>query len=259
MKERKKRLPDGWPRHVAHRGVPSLAPENTLASFELARSLGAQAFELDVHLARSGDLVVVHDFGLGRVAARDARVEELTLDELRDLEVGSWFNRAHPERANPAFERERIPTLDEALDAIGPDAFVDVELKTNAGMPRALCRAVAETLARRKLAGAIVSSFNPFALIEYRRHGDEPVGAIYCPYKSVPWAMRHRECLYLSWPDVRKPALETALASPNAEGGRGPTRESVVAWTVDDPAVAAELFARGIDSIVTNRIQDFVR
>ena len=260
MKRRRKNetheriLPEGWPRYLAHRGASSLAPENTLASFALARSLGAQGVEFDVHLAATGELIVTHDHWLDRIAGIHRKVEDTPYADLRALDAGSFFDALHPDRPSRAFAAERIPTHDSALHSSGPDCFCDIELKAVAGNAERLACAVAETLARHGRRNCIVSSFNPFALLAYHRHGALPTAAIYCPYPSVPFFLRHRECLFLSGASIRKPARETALASPTMETGAQP----VIVWTVDERSDAERLLSGGVSSIITNRIQDFL-
>ncbi len=248
-------LPDGWPRILAHRGASSLAPENTIAAFSLARKLGAKGVEFDVHLARTGEAVVTHDHRLDRVAALPLRVEDCSLADLREIDVGSFFGQSQGDSVGPPFRGERIPTLDEVLETVGADCFCDIELKATARNARALAETVAGTLARHGRTNCIVSSFNPFAILAFARASDIPTAAIYCPYPSVPFFLRHRECLYLSGADVKKPARETALSSPRFETGSRP----VIVWTVDSLEEALRLFSGGVRSIITNRIQDFAR
>ncbi len=86
--------------NIGHRGASLHAPENTLASFDLALSLGAHYLELDVHTTKDGHLVVFHDEDLDRVVRAPARamgglVSALTLGELSDLDVGSWFSEIY--------------------------------------------------------------------------------------------------------------------------------------------------------------------
>lgn len=73
---------------VCHRGASALAPENTLAAFALAVSHGVDMAELDVHLSRDGELMVIHDADLTRVAGRPLTVSDLTADELAGIDVG---------------------------------------------------------------------------------------------------------------------------------------------------------------------------
>ncbi|MGG5257557.1 glycerophosphodiester phosphodiesterase [Phycicoccus avicenniae] len=113
---------------VAHRGSAAGAPENTLAAVRLALEHGADVVETDVRRTRDGVLVVLHDESLARTT--DVRevfpergpwcVRDLTLEEVRRLDAGSWFG--------PAFAGERVPTLREWMDAVG-DAGMLVEAK----------------------------------------------------------------------------------------------------------------------------------
>ncbi len=107
---------------VAHRGDTAHYPENTLAAFESAVRKGANAIELDVHLTRDGELVVHHDYTLGRTVAGEGTITERTLGELRSLEAGSWFG--------PDFAHERIPTLGEVLALGRGRVRFELELKT---------------------------------------------------------------------------------------------------------------------------------
>jgi glycerophosphoryl diester phosphodiesterase len=67
---------------VGHRGASALAPENTLRAFEVAIEHGLDMAELDVHLSRDAQLMVIHDHDLARLAGRPDRVAELTATEL---------------------------------------------------------------------------------------------------------------------------------------------------------------------------------
>ncbi len=92
---------------VAHRGMLRHAPENTIPAFASCLSLG-MGFELDIRTTKDGRLVVLHDDSLARTTNGAATsVRNVTLDELRKLDAGSWFD--------PVFAGERVPTLDETL------------------------------------------------------------------------------------------------------------------------------------------------
>lgn len=96
------------PAIVARCGDVQTCPESTLPAFEQAIRGGADAIEFDVHLTTDGQLVVHHDFYLGRTDNGSGHIGEYTLAELRRLDAGSWFN--------PTFCGEKIPTLSEVLD-----------------------------------------------------------------------------------------------------------------------------------------------
>ncbi len=105
---------------IGHRGAAAHAPENTIISFQKAVELGADMVECDVRLTKDGHPVVIHDYQLGRLTNTFARVNRLTLAELRDLRVR---------------ETEGIPTLGEVITAVGPDAGINIELKVKGSVP----------------------------------------------------------------------------------------------------------------------------
>ncbi|OAI91414.1 glycerophosphodiester phosphodiesterase [Pseudomonas putida] len=113
-----------YPAVIAHRGASHDAPESTAPAYQLARDLGADYLELDLQRSRDGVLVVVHDDDLGRTSdvaerfpeRKASPVSAFTLAELKTLDAGSWFNRAYPDRARPAFAGLKILTLDEVMD-----------------------------------------------------------------------------------------------------------------------------------------------
>ncbi|MCX2524278.1 glycerophosphodiester phosphodiesterase [Larsenimonas rhizosphaerae] len=115
-------IPD--PAVIAHRGDSFNAPESTRPAYLLARDLGADYLELDLQRTRDGHLVALHDNTLQRTTnvaevfpdRADAPVSQFTLAELKQLDAGSWFNTAYPDRARPGFKGLKIMTLDEIRD-----------------------------------------------------------------------------------------------------------------------------------------------
>ncbi|HEY9152901.1 MAG TPA: glycerophosphodiester phosphodiesterase family protein [Anaerolineales bacterium] len=105
----------------AHRGASAHAPENTLASFELALSQGADAIELDARLSADGQVVVIHDSTVDRTTNGHGRVAKLTLNELRSLDASSSYAEK--------YRREKIPLLEEVFEAVGKKMLINVELK----------------------------------------------------------------------------------------------------------------------------------
>jgi glycerophosphoryl diester phosphodiesterase len=106
---------------VAHRGASAYAPENTLPAFELACAQGADTLELDVHLSRDGEVVVLHDERVDRTTDGSGAVRSLTLAHIRSLDAGRWFGRA--------WQGTRIPTLREVLETFASRALLDIEVK----------------------------------------------------------------------------------------------------------------------------------
>lgn len=168
--------PQDRPLVIGHRGAKAHAPENTLASFALARAQGAEGVEFDVHLCRTGEAVIIHDDDVARTTNGTGHVHELTLEQLRALDAGAG---------------QRIPTLDEVFEAERAGDFLfNVELKGYTRKDTGLERAVVEIVRRHAIGSRVLfSSFNPFAV---RRLAalmpDVPRGMLYAP--SMPVYLR---------------------------------------------------------------------
>jgi glycerophosphoryl diester phosphodiesterase len=106
---------------IGHRGALGYAPENTMASFEKGLTCRADVLELDVHLTRDGELVVMHDADVARTTDGHGRVRDMTLAEIKRLDAGKWFG--------PEFAGQRVPTLAEVLAWARSRAELAVEIK----------------------------------------------------------------------------------------------------------------------------------
>ena len=112
------------PRIVAHRGLLLHAPENTLANFRACLELRL-GFEFDVEKSKDGHLICIHDGTVDRTTKGSGKVSKLTLEEIRGLDAGSWFD--------PRFVGEKVPTIDEVLRLVAEyhqhDVLIAVDLK----------------------------------------------------------------------------------------------------------------------------------
>ena len=122
---------------IGHRGASAYAPEHTFASWDRALEIGADYLEQDLQMTSDGVLVVLHDDTLDRTTggACRGRVNDHTLAEIRDCDVGSWFNAARPAHADTAYAAERIATLDEVLTRYADRACFYIETKNPAEAP----------------------------------------------------------------------------------------------------------------------------
>jgi glycerophosphoryl diester phosphodiesterase len=234
---------------IAHRGASADAPENTLPAFELAVQQGADAFELDVRLTRDGAAVVIHDDTLDRTTDLTGPVRARTLAELRGADAGRWFT---PDRGRTFPFRDtdvRIPTLAEVLWTF-PAMPVMIEVK-EPEVQDAVRRALIENGAAER---CVVASEHVAALEVFRQ---EPfacgaAGAeISALYRSVLLRRSMRECRYqllsvpLRWHGLPVPTRGFVQAARKLGC-------PVHVWTVNDPATARRLWARGVAGIVTN-------
>jgi len=227
---------------LGHRGAAAEAPANTVASFRRALEVGADGVELDVHLTRDRQVVVIHDETVDSVTGASGRVREMTLAEIQALDAGSY--------RGAAFAGERIPSLEEALDALGTQALVNIELKGTSLAADGLERQVVRIVRARHMAGrVIVSSFNPIRLWRLRWLAPEiPRGMLHGP--DTPIFVRQLWFLPLVQPDALHPQNTLVDEAYMRRARRWGVRVNV--WTVDDPAEAHRLLALGVDGLITN-------
>ena len=232
---------------VGHRGASAYAPENTVAAFDEAIRLGARAIEFDLRLTSDGTPVVLHDETVNRTTNGHGRVADLSHFDLLRMDAGSWFHTR--------FMGTRVPTLNEALMAIGPHARPVIELKVP--VPPLL---LLNALRRYDLEeDALVLSFEPAWLYPLRTASQKvPLGLL-----SDAWSL-----------DLPRQARElTASTGPAADGVLclnvdilGTTQvaaaeeQGLEVWcfTANDVGMVAACAAMGATGIITDR-PDLIR
>jgi glycerophosphoryl diester phosphodiesterase len=226
---------------LGHRGASADAPENTLAAFRLALDQGADGFELDVWRCGSGEVVVVHDADARRTTGVPLRIDRARWADLRRLDAGAW--------RGPAFAGERLPRLEEVLEAF-PSAVVNVELKSDrAGDPR-LALAVARAVRAAGAAGRVfVSSFEPLLVAATRALAPRlACGVLFEDDRR--WRAQVALGRLLRVGSVHPP---WRLATPERAAAWHRRGLAVYPWTVDEGRAVEALCAAGVDGIITNR------
>ncbi len=225
---------------VAHRGASADVPENTVAAFQEAIGLGAPAVEFDLRLSADGSLVVLHDETVNRTTNGHGPVAALSLHDLQQLDAGSW--------KHPRFAGLRIPTLDEALQAIAPAAQPVIELKVTID-PDALL----DVLDRHTLRDtALTISFMPAWIATLKqRHPNAPIGLL---------ADQWRPNLIRTCQQLRSTVLILALDLLNLQRVEEAVDAGLEVWcyTPDDVATIAACAAMGVTGIITDR-PDLIR
>ncbi len=217
---------------IGHRGASAHAPENTLASFRLAREQGADAIELDAKRCATGEVVVMHDVELRRTTGASGKVHAWSLSDLRGLDAG---------------QGERVPTLDEVFEDAGPTLLINVEVTNYSTPDDGLEAAVVDVVRRHGIADRIVfSSFNPLSLRQLAAIApDIPRALVYSARTSfdlqqvfddplMPHEFRHPHHSLVNADDV------------SVWRARG---IGVNAWTVNDPAEIRRMAACGVNGI----------
>jgi len=224
---------------LAHRGASGYAPENTLEAFKLAMDMGADGFELDVHLSKDGELVVIHDETVDRTTDGTGFVGEMTLAELKALDASN-----HKE----AYKGAKIPTLAEVYDLIrDTNHIVNVEIKTDNIFYPQLEEKVLALEKEMGMEGRIVySSFNHYTVKKIRALApDAQIGMLFGdvlvePYdycKSVGANLLHPSKANLNVPGFAEKAKEAGLG--------------MNVWTVNEVEYMEKCLACGA-GIVTN-------
>lgn len=225
-------------KHIAifgHRGAPTEAPENTMASFRRAAAAGAAGVELDLRRTREGRVVVFHDRKLDRTTDGSGRVDSFSEDELLELDAGSWFGAR--------FAGERIPTLDDALQwAAAENIRLDLELKDTE---------IEEFVVRRVRAfemqdNVLLSSWNVKSLLEAREL--DPAIRI-APILVAGFRLKKivdgiKPACVLLWSG---PALTQGIVAGAKKLG-----VPVIAWLVNSPPLLGRVRSRGAAGIITD-------
>lgn len=107
---------------IAHRGASGYAPEHTLEAYKLAVEMAADYIEIDLHMTKDGALVAMHDETVDRTTNGHGKVAELTLEEIKSLDAGSWFDES--------FKGLSVPTLEEIFNEFGDTTNYYIEIKS---------------------------------------------------------------------------------------------------------------------------------
>ena len=225
----------------AHRGASEYAPENTLPAFEEAVRQGADGVELDIHLTKDGELVVIHDEKINRTSNGKGMVKDMTLAELRRFN----YNRKHPEVCDWA----EIPTMREVFELLKPTGLtINIELKTGVvfypGIEEKILRLTAEEGMEDRV---IYSSFNHYSVLRLKELDPQAkTGFLYSdgPIDVPAYGKKYGV-------DALHPALYNLQYPGFMEDCRAQGL-SVHVWTVNSPMYVRMCQAAGVDAIITN-------
>lgn len=230
---------------LAHRGLPSAAPENTMAAFRAAADAGARWIETDVDLLADGTPVLIHDTALERTTDRGGSIYGLRAADLAHVDAGSWFG--------PDFAGERLPTLEAFIDFVNERGInANIELKANEqGAARSV--ELVDTLAaalERLDAGrqVLVSSFSqPLLMAFHQRHPRYATAVLYESTTIRPdWRSVAELCGAVAIHPEDTGLTEAMVRAARAAG------YGVNVWTVNRPDRANQLFNWGCTGVFTD-------
>ena len=236
----------GKPLIVAHRGASFDAPENTLPAFELAWEQGADAIEGDFLLTKDRKIVCIHDRSTKRFCEQDLVVEKSTLEQLKNLDVGSWKNKK--------YIGTRIPTISEVFATVPMGKKIFVEVKCGVEIIPLLVSEIRKS--RLNAEQIILICFKADVVKNFKEK---------LPHCKAFWLSGFKKDKQGTW----TPPIDDVLAIIKSHKADGldsqhsiPEKfsQSVLdagyewhAWTINDVVTARRLAKRGIYSITTDR------
>ncbi len=232
--------------YISHRGASALAPENTIAAMELAKSYGSTWIEVDVRFSRDMELIVFHDNNFKRIAKLNCPVLDKNYNDLKKFDVGFWFDRS--------FMGERIPTLLEVIKFCNHNNInLNIEIKAERDFAYFIGKKVQKTVEKFWLPGKslLISSFDlkPLTQIKETKKIKKMILLEKFPKKKyIDKDLSKFIYLGLSLNIVDKDSVKYLLN----------LGKKVLVYTVNDPLKAIELKSWGITSIFTDFPKNFI-
>jgi glycerophosphoryl diester phosphodiesterase len=133
--------------NISHRGASSYAPEHTIPSYRMGEEMYGDYIEIDLQMTKDGNLIAMHDEKVDRTTNGTGLVNEYTMEQIKQLDAGSWFNEKYPQYAKSEYVDVKVSTLEEIFQEFGTNKKYYIETKspeTNPGMENELLRLVNE-------------------------------------------------------------------------------------------------------------------
>lgn len=234
---------------TGHRGAAGLAPENTLASIQLALDLGVDRIEIDVQQTKDNVVIVLHDRTLRRTTTGTGYVKTKDYEEIAQYSAGAKFNRH--------YGSEKVPTLDEVIKLIDGKVELLIETKYSFMYYPNIERHIINVIKNNNAKDwCKVISFNDRAL--FRTHKLDPeikIGKLFVG--------KHAK-LPLSWDKgvnlkplhryhfVDEIIVKHSYATANIIARVHEMGKPLHVWTVNDPETISKLVERGVDGIISD-------
>ena len=221
---------------TAHRGSSRRAPENSLSAIQLAIEEQADYVEIDVMLTKDKEVVLFHDSNLKRISGSNQSIKNMTLEEVKEVDNGSYFDKAYAE--------EQIPTLQEALEQGKGKIRFNIELKA-VGDEADLAQRVAEIVKHYEMQDEVViSSLNYEALQQFRT---------YAPLTKIGYILSlglgDFTCLNVDFISV-----EYGLLTKELVHAMSALEKEVHVWTINDQIKVRDVARLRVDNIITDSV-----
>jgi glycerophosphoryl diester phosphodiesterase len=236
---------------IGHRGASACAPENTLASFNKAVTLGCHFIEFDVMLSSDGEPFVFHDNTLERTTNGAGQFGRVSAKYLRSLDAGSWFS--------DQYKNEKIPHLNEVLEwLLSSRVHANIEIKPYPGTTQATTKTILaylDNLWPRDRESPLLSSFDYSALeICHALAPERPLGLLLDKWDRN-WLQKAKklQCYSLH---INHRALKNRVLGPNCSTKRIQAIKAenypLFVYTVNCKQLAKQLFTQGVDAVFSD-------
>jgi len=241
---------------MAHRGDSAAAPENTLLSLRRAVEIGVDFLETDVRLTKDEELVLFHDDNLERTTGEKGTIRDRTLDELKQIDLGSKFTLDDGETFPYRGKGHTISTLSEAFEAF-PEMPFNIDIKDeDFQAPEKLATAIKE---HGRENSVLVASFHDVQAYRFRKIMPSVVTSG-CPSEVTRFVfalkMRvlrlfTRKCQYEAF-QVPMKYGRIKVVDPRFVKATHDRNIAVHVWTINDRAEMEYLINLGVDGIFTD-------
>jgi glycerophosphoryl diester phosphodiesterase len=220
---------------TAHRGYSAMYPENTIPAFKGAIEIGADWIELDVQETADGEVVVMHDSNLKRTTGVDKEIWEVTYDEIKDLDNGSWFDKKYQE--------VRIPTLEEVLDVTKGKIRLNIEIKPT-GHEQNLENRVVEILEEYHAEDSCVVSSMKYDSLRKVKEANPDIETVYITSVS------YGNFTVLEYADGY--SVESLMVTQSFVKRAHKAGKEVYVWTVNSEDTLKKIVDMGVDKVITD-------
>jgi|ETNmetMinimDraft_2_1059921.scaffolds.fasta_scaffold41234_2 glycerophosphoryl diester phosphodiesterase len=213
---------------IGHRGASFYEPENTIRSINKAIELGAKAVEIDVHLSKDKELVVIHDDSINRTTKGKGHIKDLTFKQLRKFDAGKG---------------QKIPSLQEVIDLFADKITLVIELKA-LGTARPIARILKKNKAEKK--AYIISFWHELVKEAKALNKNINTGVLFagCPVNAGRLAKdANAGVLFLHHKTINKKLVQNAHKE----------KLKVFVWNIDKKKDIKPIAKLGVDGIGSNK------
>jgi len=221
---------------TAHRGASSEAPENTLPAIQAAAVSLADYVEFDVQQTKDGEVIILHDSNLSRTSGYNEFIWNMTFDEVRSLDMGSWFS--------DVYEGTQIPTLEEAILLCKGKIRMNIEIKANSHFKDLEEKVVALMQKYDVVNQCVIQSTEYSSLVKVKALDDSiTTGLILMGAYG-----EFEESKMVDFFSIRSTFVNRSMVESAHKNGK-----AVYAWTVNTKNEIRRMKVLKVDNIITDR------